>query len=63
MDLVLCIDINNNNEACVKTAAIKARRRQNHLCHAIQQISLFLAACIIIAVAMWSLVRIRFNSI
>jgi hypothetical protein len=59
MDLVLSIDIDNNNEACVDTAAIKARRRYNHICLAIQQTACFLAACIFIAILLQSTVRIR----
>jgi hypothetical protein len=53
----LTIEINDSNEAYVEAAVIKARRRKAHICLAIQQIGMFLAACFIVSSVVWHLVR------
>jgi len=57
MDQSLFIEINDNDEACVETTVIKARRRRAHICLAIQQIGIFLFACIVVAYNVWYSVR------
>jgi hypothetical protein len=51
------IQIDNDDEAYVEASVIKARRRRAHICLAIQQIGIFLAACIVLSFPTWPSVR------
>jgi len=57
MDSSLTIEINNSDEPYVEAAVIKARRREAHICLAIQQVTLVLLACLMLSLLVWRFVR------